>query len=257
MNYFFKPILGFVLAICTFGITGCQSSDQEPSSSLSVDSSSTTRVDAVFPNTPDGKLIKEHLKVSMGFGKDAEEKYQNSLTHLRANPEVAQILYKGYKEIALEHYLYRTMIVEAIKQIRSEASLDYLNMIASERIPKDQFPENAEINTQQDEIVIRITAVEGISLLAKDSIASAEKLLTKLIGHNDLTVRQMATRGYLHSPFGNQEEKTKKLLERLPKEEHWYVTTSTTDIKKVKHPEMPDKFDFPRNNNTESPKIEQ
>lgn len=257
MNTFLKPILGYILLVCICCLISCQSGNQEPSSTLTLDGSSTTQVDAVFPNTPTGKLIKEHLQLSMGYGEDAEGKYQRSLTKLRGEPEAAQTLYRGYKEIAPEHYLYRSMIVEALKQVRSEASLGILNTIASERIPKDQYPENAEINTQQDEIVIRITAVEGISLLAKDSVADAEKLLTTLIGHTDLSVRQMATRGYLQSPFGNVEEKIKELLERLPKEEHWYVTTQTTNIKTVQHPKMPEEFDLPTNDSSDSPKIKQ
>ena len=72
---------------------------------------------------------------------------------------------------------------------------------------------------------IRITAVEGIALLAADSLAEGERSLRQLIGHEYLTVRQMATRGYLQSPFGNREEKIQELRQRLPQTEHWYITT--------------------------------
>ena len=37
-----------------------------------------------------------------------------------------------------------------------------MSSIAQEKIPPDRLPENAGIDTRQDEVMIRITAVEGI-----------------------------------------------------------------------------------------------
>ena len=237
-------------------IVGCQSNG-EKSPTLVYDKSSTVKIDTVFPNTSSGNLIREHLKVSMGHGEDAETRYQQSLTALRAEPEAAKILYDGYKKVEPSNYLYRTLIVEALKQLRSSKSLSYLTDIAQEKIPANRHPENAEINTREDEVVIRITAVEGITLLATDKLIEADKSLLQLIGSEDLTVRQMATRGYLQSPSDNIREKMQSLRERLPKEEHWYITTDTTDIKKVAHPDMPAKFDIETKKSNNRPKIKE
>jgi hypothetical protein len=257
MENFARPVLRLLLLASLPFMPGCQPGCQRPSPVLMLDNSSTVRIDTVFPNTPAGNLVREHVRASMGHGEDAEAQYQQSLTTLRAEPEAGQILYNAYRKVAPENYFYRNMIVEALKQLRSEGSLAYLNEIAADKIPADREPENAEIDTRQDEVVIRVTAVEGIALLAADSLAEAERSLRQLIGHEDLTVRQMATRGYLQSPFGNREEKIQELRQRLPQTEHWYITTEATDIKKVAHPAMPEQFDLPKKQSENAPKIKQ
>ena len=238
-------------------LVGCQNGCQSQPAALTLDKSSTVKIDSVFPNTRVGNLVREHLRTSMGYGEGAEAIYQQSLTNLRNEPEAAQILHDGYKKVAPENYFYRTLIVETLKQLRSSQSLTYLADIAQEKIPANRSPENVEHNTRQDEVVIRITAVEGITLLAVDSSAEAERVLTQLLGSEDLSVRQMAARGYLQSRLGNVQEKMQYLRQRLPKEEHWYITTEATDIKKVAHPAMPAKFDLPSNPSNNAPKIKE
>lgn len=147
------------------------------------------------------------------------------------------------------------MLMETLKELRSETSLDYLYEFASKNIPRDTEPDNPELDTRLDEIIIRITAVEGIGLLAKRKNEEADKMLLRLSYHEDLTVRQMAVRNYLLSPVGNVEEKMELLYKRLPKDEHWYITTTSTDIKKVEHPEMPEEFEIKINETKDTPKI--
>lgn len=225
------------------------------SSVLTFDESSSLSLDDLFAGFPYGNLIQGHLKLSMAYGKNAEENYQRSLYLLRKEKNVAESLAGIYQKIPAQYYLYRTMITETLKQLQSDESLNYLYEIASLHIPRDTEPENPEIDTRTDEIIIRLTAVEGIGILAKQKNQIAEKMLMRLIDHEDLSVRQMATRCYLKTPFGNVEEKMKELYEKLPQDEHWYITTRNTDIKKVKHPEMPEEFDIKINETEDSPKI--
>jgi hypothetical protein len=46
-----------------------------------------------------------------------------------------------------------------------------------------------------------------------------------------------------------------QLRRKLPKEEHWYITTDTTGIRKVKHPDMPAEFKLKSKNSSNAPKI--
>jgi len=153
--------------------------------------------------------------------------------------------------------MLRTMLTEGLKELRSPGALAHLNDIAKEKIPADQRPENTEIDTRTDEVVIRITAVEGIAILAANRSAEAENSLLELTGHEDLTVRQMAARGYLNSPLGNVEEKLQVLRRKLPQTEHWYLTTKTTDIKQVQHPDMPAEFKLESKTPTDAPRVKQ
>ena len=233
----------------------CNSCDKNSSSVLVIDSTSKEKLDTIFPATPVGKMIREHIKTSMGNGDNAEAIYQKSLSSLRTEPGAPEALYTTYNRVAKKDYFLRTMLVESLKELHSPGALAYLANIAKEKIPANLYPENAEINTRQDEIIIRITAVEGISKLAADSVMEAEKLLVELINSEDLTVRQMAVKGYLQSAFGNANEKIERLRSKLPKEEHWYLTADTTNIRKVKHPEMPAHFNIESKNTSTPPKI--
>ncbi|MCM3901387.1 MAG: hypothetical protein ND866_06755 [Pyrinomonadaceae bacterium] len=191
----------------------------------------------------------------MEHGEDAEAKYQESLTKLRAEPGAADALYETYRKIPAENFMLRTMLTEALKELRSPGALTHLNNIAREKIPADRNPENAEIDTRTDEVVIRITAVQGIAILAANRSAEAENMLLELTGNEDLTVRQMAARGYLRSPLGNVEEKLQVLRRKLPQTEHWYLTTDTTNIKQVQHPEMPKEFKLKTDNASDAPQV--
>ncbi|MDY8136021.1 hypothetical protein [Aquimarina sp. 2201CG5-10] len=273
MKHSLKPLLVLLLLVVfVVTIQGCENdnldksidvtktdeSSEKASSASSVltfDESSSLSLDGLFAGFPSGNLIQEHLKLSMAFGKDAEENYQRSLYLLRKEKNIAESLAGVYQKIPTQYYLYRTMIIEALKELRSDESLKYLYEIASLSIPRDTEPENPEIDTRTDEIIIRLTAVEGIGILAIQKNEEAEKMLMRLIDHEDLSVRQIATRSYLQTPFGNVEEKMKELYERLPQQEHWYITTRSTDIRKVEHPEMPKEFDIKINETEDSPKI--
>lgn len=200
--------------------------------------------DVVYPKTPAGRQIKQHLTAMAAVGVDAEANYQQSLASLRANPEVTPVLADVYSAIPEEDYFRRTLIVETLKEMRSLKVLPYLSRIATAPIPEDRLPENTEVNTREAEIVIRITAIQGLSILAANSSAEANDLLLELVGHDELTVRQMAARGFLGSSIGDEREKLKVLYERVPKQEHWYLTTKPTEIRKVQHPDVLPEFDL-------------
>ncbi len=272
MKHFLKSILIPLPFLLLIGIIGCDEDisvlpndettdnqsikkSQEYASVLSFDESSISKVDHIFSGVSYGELIKEHVRASIGFGKNAERKYQNSLSILREEPKIVESLFEIYQQLPAEFYLYRTMIVETLKQMKSDASLKYLYNIASLDIPRDTEPENPEIDTRLDEIIVRITATEGIGILAKNKNVAAEETLKKLTNHKDVSVRQMAVRAYLQSPFGNIERKIKELRDQLPKDEYWYITTKSTDIREVEHPEMPEKFDIKITDSKDAPKI--
>jgi len=244
-----------LLVVAFWAFTVAATSCQRGRAVLSSDSSSQSQIDKLYPNTPAGQRVKEHMNASMAYGEDAETRYQESLTKLRAEPGAADAIYETYKKIPAQNYLLRTMLTEALKELRAPAALAHLADIAREKIPPDQRPEDTEVDTRSDEVVIRITAVEGISILAANRSEEADRMLFELTGHEDLTVRQMAARGYLSSPIGNPEEKLQTLRRKLPESEHWYLTTKTTDIKQVQHPDMPKEFKLETTNPTDAPQV--
>ena len=231
----------YLLALCaSIFVCGCS----KPEYTLEYAGPSPGSGDAVYPETPAGRQIKEHLTAMAGVGEDAEANYQKSLAAMRANPNVTPVLAEVYAAIPEEDYFRRTLVVEALKEMRSVDALPYLARVATAPIPEDRLPENTEVNTRENEIVIRITAVQGLSVLAAQESGEASDLLFELVGHDELTVRQMAARGYLGSSIGSTDEKLKQLYESVPDEEHWYLTTKLTEIREVQHPEVLPEFDL-------------
>lgn len=228
---------------------------RQPASVLNPGPVTPSRFETYFPATPAGQTAKAHVLASMAHGKDAEAKYQTSLTALRAEPGAAEALNAAYRGVPENQYLLRTMLVQGLKELQSPAALPFLSAIALDKIPPDR-QKSAEINTRTDEVVIRVTAVEGISRLAAAGSQEANEVLLRLISsHEDLTVRQMAARGYLTSPSGNVEEKQQQLRRMLPQNEHWYLTTALTEIKRVPHPQMPATFALDTKRSTNPPKV--
>lgn len=255
-------LLSFVPLVfaLTFGVFLLVSGCSESENRLEYTGPSPGSGDTIYPKTAAGQQIKQHLTAMAGVGEDAEANYQKSLAAMRANPDMTAVLAKVYAAIPEEDYFRRTLVVEALKEMRSVDGLPYLAQIANSRIPEDRLPENTEINTRESEIVIRITAVQGLSILAVQKSREADGLLLKLVSHDDLTVRQMAVRGYLGSSVGNAKDKLKQLYEMVPKEEHWYLTTKLTDIREVHHPEVLPDFDlddFMKRQSDNAPRMEQ
>lgn len=236
----YVPLVFFLTLGASLLVSGCS----KPEYTLEYSGPSPGSGDAIYPKTPTGQQIKQHLTAMAGVGEDAEANYQKSLAAMRANPDVTPALAKVYAAIPEEDYFRRTLVVEALKEMRAVDALPSLARIANAPIPEDRLPENTEVNTRENEIVIRITAVQGLSVLAVQESHEANDLLLKLVGHDDLTVRQMAARGYLGSSVGSADEKLKQLFEMVPKEEHWYLTTKLTEIREVQHPEVLPDFDL-------------
>lgn len=156
---------------------GCRSGEKKEQSQLAEDPASTVKLDTIYPNTPAGKIVQEHIKASMAQGEDAEARYQQSLNLLRKEPGAGEALFTTYSKVPEQYYFMRTLLVEGLKELHAPDALKYLSEIAWQKIPANRYPENAELNTRQDEIIIRVTAVEGISKLAADSVEAAEKTL--------------------------------------------------------------------------------
>jgi hypothetical protein len=211
---------------------------------------------SVFPSGPLGDLLRNHMKVMNGVGtdpeqeyQDAEKAYQASLRELREKaPEVIQLLTGAYNRTEESNYFRRWALVETMRELQSETAVRTLAKIATSAIPQERFSTDPERSSVDEEIRIRVTALEGLGLLARTN-KKAEQTLLSLIENPHLGIQRAAIRGYLAAAPNRDEQKrrSENLKAKLPQDRHPLSTLETTDIKRVPHPDLPDKFDIKKN----------
>ena len=84
-------------------------------------------------------------------------------------------------------------------------------------------------------------------------------LIEKYIAHPELTLRQIAIRGYLSVATSGSErdQRAERIRKVLPREQYWLLMAEPTDPRTVLHPEMPEQFDLPAvSSNGDQPQIE-
>lgn len=193
-----------------------------------------------FPDTQLGRQLSEHLSYLAGVGRDAEQKYQASLKRLQEHaPEVVRMLADAYPKIQLDRYFRRWSIVETMREMRNNSAVNSLKQIAFSPIPAERWAD-PERFSRDKEISIRVTAVRGLSELAREGNKVAEQSLLRLITNKELGIRRQAIRGYLGAGQ-DQKQRTNELKSRLPKSDYGLITLDVTDVKRVPHPDdVPD-----------------
>jgi len=182
--------------------------------------------------------LKSHLRISSSHGIDAEEKYKNSLKDLRATNNISQELFEAYKAVPVEFYGTRVLIVQTLKEVRDSNALPYLEKIVYEKLPLELSAEG-EVFTQENELIIKLTATEGINYLAESNCDEISRVLYRLIQEtSDISIKQIAIKGYLNCNPKEVESKKRVLIKTLKKSDHWLINEKYTNIKSVKHPEL-------------------
>ena len=221
----FLACMGLVLAGC----------DSQPDSAEETEISE----EQDFPDTKVGRLLSKHMDAALGTGTDVEAQYQRSLTALRSQPdEVITLLGVTYNKIDESRYFRRWLMVETLRELHSDSALMLLSDIADQPIPDEKWTDD-EAFSQDKEISIRTTAIAGIADLAGRGNEDANTRLTRFFKHRNPSIRRVAVIGYLGA--GEDYETRVDFLKRaLPEEDHQFITLKATNIKSVKHPDIPD-----------------
>lgn len=210
-----------------------------------------------FPRTDAGAMLKRHMDAAVGHGEDAENIYQASLRELRARAqEVTPLLLNSYRSMPEQQYMARWLVTETLRELTAPVALEALNEIAGEPIPEERWLDDDHRFSQQQEAAIRVTAVEGLGLLAKGGEQRADRYLLEFVRHQNRTVQRTAIRAYLSA--GKDYETRRSTIQRmLPKEDHPLITLDTTDPTKVPYPDIPEKFDLREGNGKNAPTIDE
>ncbi len=189
---------------------------------------------AVFPNTPVGNQLRDHMMVLAMPAETIEEadaKYRESLAALRENPaEVVTLLNEAYNKTEARHYFNRWGLVKTLGDIESNLADKILYNIAASKIPPETSEDLHHFSTQEEEVIIRIRAIEGLGLLAQKQNRFADTALLQLIFDStgrSSAIQLRAIKAYLRAgkDTGSRE---KFLKSRLDKSLHDIITTGVT-----------------------------
>jgi hypothetical protein len=219
------------------------------------------RIDPL-PTGAIGDLLRAHLQAMTGVGvdanagyQDAERTYQISLKKLREQAtEVVPALIASYRRTEPESYFRRWLLVETLRELKNGTAATALADIARTPIPEERYGDDAERSSVDEEIRIRVTAVEGLSAIATTG-SEAEKALLQLTSHPLIGIHRAAIRGYLAASVDATEQQRRAVTLRglLSEDRVSLMTLEATDVKKVPHPSMPEIIDIKKPRLPEGP----
>lgn len=208
-----------------------------------------------FANDNMGRLLEGHLHRMVKFDRDAERNYQASLVQLRKDAvKVVPLLAAAFEKMPEKEFARRWTVMETLREMEHPSALKTLKAVALSPVPQERWTDDQERSSQDQEVFIRATAIDGLAVLSKKGQGEALEALKGLIRNPDITLRRRAIRGILAT--GDYREQEKYLKSVLPSSDHHLVTLAITNIKSIPHPDMPEQFPMPNGRNrTEPPKV--
>ena len=188
----------------------------------------------VFPASTLGGQLQEHMMVLAMPAETIEEadlNYQNSINELKKNAGQAVILLSdAYKKTEAKHYFNRWGIVKTLGDIEDISAYPTLADIVRSDIPPETSSDLHHFSTQEEEVIIRIRAIESLGMLARSGSKASDSLLLRLALDSTITnsaIRIRAIKSYLKAGK-NSEERLRILRSRIGEDYRDMVTLSVT-----------------------------
>lgn len=187
---------------------------------------------SVIASTPNGQRLRRLLEAIDDFGDDAEAYYEEALAETREH--AVGVLFEIARALGNCHdddYPMRWSLTYAAATIATEKALPLLANIAQTPIPEEDSQDSHSFSTVEEETIIRTTAVDGISELAREGVDGATDVLFELLDSPSFSIRRAAVVGLKESPRG--EEWVERIADCLPDEERFLLELKRADVRKV------------------------
>lgn len=187
---------------------------------------------SVIASTPDGLRLQRLIEATEGFGDDAEAYFEEALAEAREKS--AGVLVEIARALGGCHdddYPMRWSLTYSAAAIGGKKALPLLANVALTPIPDELSPDPHSFSSVEEETVIRTTAVDGISDLARDGNDKAVDVLFDLLASPSFSIRRSAVTGLKASPRG--EELVDRIAECLPEDERFLLDLKRVDVRKV------------------------
>jgi hypothetical protein len=182
------------------------------------------------PDTPQAQVAAA-LAVMSASGPGAEASYRASLSALADNaPAVVSALSERYADAPEEEYVHRWAMVQLLADLRHPAALAAFETILSTPLPPERTPGMVIHSTVSEEVVIRTTAIEGITRLASQGTDGALEALRAQMQSETFSIRRAAIQGYLEAAG---EDTRDQLRSELPESDHFILDLRREDVRNV------------------------
>jgi hypothetical protein len=187
------------------------------------------------PNSPEG-LVRNAITLMSASGPHAEADYQGALRALARQPAAAvAAVSEMYRATAEDHYITRWAHVQLLSDLRDKAALDLFQNVLATPIPPEKAPGMVTYSTVGEEVMIRTTAIEGITRLAAAGDRRARDLLRKYAQHEVFSIKRAAVQGYLEAAGPDARDDLRKVLRE---QDHFILDLRRTDVHNVPQPRV-------------------
>ena len=231
---FFLPILILTLLVsCTKLSKEDEVARQDDNSQINGEQNE--EID-LFPDTQLGKKLDHHMRVltlPTERIEEADQLYNESIIELRKNPnDVVNLLKEAYTKIEENRYFDRWGLVKTMADLKVNESFPVLQSILRSKIPEEKLADLHHFSTQEEEQIIRLQAVEGLTFLASQNNKEAEQELLRIVLMPDYpyyAIKKRAIKGYLKAGK-DLNTRIRFLKSKLPEELYGIITLEVTPI---------------------------
>jgi hypothetical protein len=214
--------------------------DSHDSPRMDTDDTLTVREAPRAPTRQEGPdSLSSHIRAAIDHmsaqGPEAESNYRAVVRALAAEPRAVEALAATYRATPEDQYIERWARVNLLSDLRDNNALSVLDHILSTPIPPEKSPDMITYSTVGEEVMIRTTAIEGISRVAESGNRQALELLLKHTQHDNFSVRRAAIQGYLAAAGPDAREELRK---RLPERDHFILDIRRADVQDVPQPSI-------------------
>lgn len=176
--------------------------------------------------------LRAFLGIMYATGEDAEDRYHQALEALRSRAsEIMVALVGAYAKASQSDYPHRHALVQVASALKHDAALPFLSVVVSSHFPEEQSEDTDSFSTVAEETIIRMSAVDGIAVLARQGNKPAIEALMSFLTIPSFSIRRASVMGLLDAGDGRRLRKRMRAL--IPEDQHFIFDLKKTHVREA------------------------
>jgi hypothetical protein len=198
------------------------------------------------------RRLTDTVAVMTAGGARAEEIYQRALARVRDDEDFAVLVLKTHDALAQDAYIERWALVQLAIDLEHPAAGELLADIVRRPVPDERSADPAHgISTVTEEVLLRTTAMEGLSRLFRHGVDTSDVLLETIARADYTAMRRAAWFALVDGDQRDTLERARALLDErgdgwiADLQRHTVSDAEQADIDRIDPPQK-DLPDIPR-----------